>query len=75
MLDLAGQPQVALAVAGDMDDLGAGEPPSVTSAVPNGVATSRAAPASRRGSVYVPDPVMIPIRIGCGSYARRGSRD
>jgi hypothetical protein len=31
------------------------------------VATSSGAPASKSGSAYVPDPVMIPIRIGCGS--------
>src|SRR3954465_9025690 len=49
--------------------------PSVTRAEPNGVATSWGAPASRSGSAYVPEPVMIPIRIGCGSYAggRRGA--
>jgi len=70
--DLAREAQVAVAVARDVDDLGAGEAALGTRAEPKGVATSRGAPASRCGSAYVPDPVMIPIRIGCGSYAGGG---
>src|SRR5262247_1010763 len=45
--------------------------PSVTYAAPKGVSTSSRAPASSSGSAYVPEPVMIPIRIGGGSYAVR----
>jgi hypothetical protein len=34
---------------------------------PNAVATSTAAASSKSGSAYVPEPVMIPIRMGPGS--------